>query len=325
MRPLASPGRRLAGLLVAGALGLAALGSSSVTAPAPAGAADLNHAAVVIDTGDGQVRKYCLAFPEEAISGAEALRRLDVDPVFSSYGSKGEAVCSLCGVGCPAGDCFCNAKYWSYHRAGPGGAAYTTSRVGASSTEVRDGDVEGWRWGSGQAPPAATVGQVCDVPEPPARTSASATPSSTTSAPPAPTTTAAPAPGGGAPAPAGGAPSGATPTPAPSPTSPTSATGAGAAAPAPAPAAEPPEGDGPAAEDTAVAAGDPEALGADDLDGGDHGGRSDDLSSAAPTANRRDPGPEGGAGGVVGVAAFVVVLGGVLVWRARLRRADVRR
>lgn len=322
MSPLAWSGRRLASLLVAGGLGLAALGSSSVTAPVPAGAADLNHAAVVIDTGDGQVRKYCLAFPEEAISGAEALRRLDVDPVFSSYGSKGEAVCSLCGVGCPAGDCFCNAKYWSYHRAGPGGEAYTTSRVGASSTEVRDGDVEGWRWGSGQAPPAATVGQVCDVPEPPARTAASASPSSTTTAPPASTTTAAPAPAGGtpAPAPATGAPAGPTPTPSPTPSP---ASPAGVPAPGPAPATEPPPDAAPVA-DTAAAPGDPEALGAGDLGGDDHAASSDDVSSAAPTANRRDPAPDGGAGSVVGVAAFVVVLGGVLAWRARLRRADVR-
>lgn len=320
MRPLASSGRRLAGLLVAGALGLAALASSSVTRPAPAGAADLNHAAVVIDTGDGQVRKYCLAFPEEAISGAEALRRLDVDPVFSSYGSKGEAVCSLCGVGCPAGDCFCNARYWSYHRAGPGGEAYTTSRVGASSTEVRDGDVEGWRWGSGQAPPSATVGQVCDVPEPPARTTAAASPASTTTAPPASTTTAPPA-AGGAPAPP---PAGAPPGPSPSPSSPTAPAGGPAPVAVPAPSADPLPGDAPVAEDPAAGAGDPAVLGADDLAGDDHAGSSDDLSSAAPTANRRDPAPEGGPGGVVGVVAFVVVLGGVLGWRARLRRADVR-
>lgn len=320
MRSFGSPGRRLAGLLVAGGLGLAALGSGSVAAPAPAGAADLNHAAVVIDTGDGQVRKYCLAFPEEAISGAEALRRLDVDPVFSSYGSKGEAVCSLCGVGCPAGDCFCNAKYWSYHRAGPGGEAYTTSRVGASSTEVRDGDVEGWRWGSGQAPPAATVGQVCDVPEPPARTSASASPSPTTTAPSASTTTAPPAPAGGTPAPppATGAPAGPTPTPAPSPTSPI------AAAPAPAPSLDAPPGDATVAADATTAPADSGAVGTDDPAGDDHAASTGDLSSAAPTANRRDPAADGGPGGALGLAAFVVVLGGVLVWRTRLRRADVR-
>jgi hypothetical protein len=297
---------------------VAALGSSPLTVPAPAGAADLNHAAVVIDTGDGQVRRYCLAFPEASISGAEALRRLDVDPVFSSYGSKGEAVCSLCGVGCPAGDCFCNAKYWSYHRAGPGGEAYTTSRVGASSTEVRDGDVEGWRWGSGQAPPAATVGQVCDVPEPPARTSASASPSSTTTAPPASTTTAVQAPAGAAPAPPpAGAPSG--PAPSPSPTTP-----AAGPAPAPAPSADPGPGDATVVADATVAPSDPEALGADEVAGDDHAASADDLSSAAPTANRREPEPEGGPAGAVGLAAFVVVLGGVLVWRARLRRPDVR-
>lgn len=278
--------------------------------PAPAASDEPNHAAVVIDTGDGKVRKFCLAFPEESISGVEALRRIDADPVFASYGSKGEAVCALCGVGCPSSNCFCDgSKFWAYHRAGPGGEKYTASRVGASSTEVRDGDVEGWRWGSGEAPPPATVSEVCDVPEPPARTSSSATTSPSTTAPPATTTTTAP------PAPADEVP-------APARADATTWAGGGGSAPAPAPAVTPPPTvEAGATEDpSAPAAGD--AGGADDAVTDTRSG--DDLSAAAPTGNTRGPDAGGGVGGAAGLVAFVVVLGAVLGWRVRLRRADVR-
>lgn len=313
--------RRLAGLLVAGGLTLAAAGGSAVAGPPPAGAADLNHAAIVIDTGDGEVRRFCLAFPEASISGAEALRRIDVDPVFSSYGAKGEAVCSLCGVGCPAGDCFCNAKYWSYHRAGPGGEPYATSRVGASSTEVRDGDVEGWRWGAGQAPPAATVGQVCDVPEPPARTASA--PSSTTTAAPPPATSAPPASSGGSasPPPPSPAPG---PAPAPSATAPAKPTSPTGPAPAGDGATDALHGEPVPTGEVPAPAGEVTAEPTTDESDGD--GATGDLRAAAPTANTRERAAGGeGFGGPLGVAAFLVVLGGVLGWRARLRRSNVTR
>jgi hypothetical protein len=85
------------------------------------------------------------------------------------------AVCSLCGVGCgDPTDCFCDpARYWSYHRAAPGDPKYTFSSRGASTTEVRDGDVEGWKWGKGEPPELTTVGKVCKIDEPPARPASS--------------------------------------------------------------------------------------------------------------------------------------------------------
>ena len=120
-----------------------------------------NRAAVIVDTGQ-EVKRVCVRFDEESLSGAEILRRAGVDPVFASYGSNGEAVCALCGVGCPSDSCFCDrSRYWAYARAEDGRTRFTTSQVGSSSTRVGNGDVEGWRWGTGTPPPFESVEVVC--------------------------------------------------------------------------------------------------------------------------------------------------------------------
>ncbi len=134
-----------------------------------------HRAAVIVDTGT-QVKSVCVRFREESLTGIEALARANVDPVLHGFAGKGAAVCALCGVGCPAGEsCLtCNAegKFWSYSRSLAGSGSLRTSGVGASSTTVRDGDVEGWRYGQGGTPPFATVEQVCG--EEPAATSTTA-------------------------------------------------------------------------------------------------------------------------------------------------------
>lgn len=123
---------------------------------------DLNAAAVVIDTGT-QVRKICVRFSEPELTGEELLRRAKVDAVFAEY-SIGQAVCSLCGTGCPADDCFCESgttgRYWNYSRDGEAG--WQRSSLGASSTTVRDGDVDGWAWGTeGAVPPWIGFESIC--------------------------------------------------------------------------------------------------------------------------------------------------------------------
>ncbi len=278
-----------------------------------AAAATVHHAAVVVDTSDGKVRRFCLAFPEESISGAEALRRIESEAVFATYGGKGQAVCALCGVGCPSGDCFCDrSKFWAYHRAGPGGANYEYSRAGASATAVRDGDVEGWKWGTGAAPPAGTVGEICGVAEPPVRAASggSAVPSTTTTAPTAdegstdPTTSPT---AGAVPTTAIAPPQEFAPA-APPPPSPPPPTPLGAAE-APTTPSDPPtvttSGAG------YVAAPPPATSGSDPSE-----------EAVAPTPNRS----EGlGVGALAAPVTFVLLLGGILLWRARLRRGNVRR
>jgi hypothetical protein len=157
--------------------------------PARAASAPLNRAVVVVDTGT-IVRRVCVRFPEDSISGKEALDRADVDPVYRPYGGNlGVAVCSLCGVGHAYAECLGtggSASYWAYWRAQGGAPSFTRSGYGVSNTRVRDGDVEGWGWGTGGAPPFAPVVEVCGT---------EVAPPTTGSPPPAvPTTTAGRAP-----------------------------------------------------------------------------------------------------------------------------------
>jgi hypothetical protein len=146
---------------------LAATGACHVAGPVSAASTE-HRAAVIVDTGT-TVKRVCVRFTEDSISGKEALDRAGVDPVYRSYGgSLGSAVCSLCGVGRSYADCLgsgASATYWAYWRAAAGATSFTRSSFGVSSTRVRDGDVEGWRWGVSEAPPFALVTEVCG-PEP---------------------------------------------------------------------------------------------------------------------------------------------------------------
>lgn len=266
-------------------------GAGAVVAqPAPE-----QRAAVVVDTGT-EVRRVCVRFTEESLTGIEALVRAGTDPVLRAFAGKGAAVCSLCGTGCPGdGSCLtCDpaGRFWSYSRAPSGTGTLRTSGVGASSTTVRDGDVEGWRWGTGGSPPFATVAEVCG--EVAAATTTSTAAATTTTAA-SPVTT---APGAGAatttirgpsprsPAPATTAP--AATTPAPTTTAPTAAAGGS-------PAPTPPEGPVPSTAAVATTA--------------PAGG---DLASS----RRRDT----DGGGPWGLAAFAATLAGLVGWSAAARR-----
>lgn len=144
----------------------------------------LNAAAVVIDTGT-QVRKICVRFSEPELTGEELLRRAKVDAVFAEY-SIGQAVCSLCGTGCPADDCFCESgttgRYWNYSRDGEAG--WQRSSLGASSTTVKDGDIDGWAWGTeGAVPPWIGFESICVETDAGASPESAATPARVTATP----------------------------------------------------------------------------------------------------------------------------------------------
>jgi hypothetical protein len=155
----------------------AAAGPPRATGPAPAGAQPLNEAAVIVETGTGTWRTV-IRFAQDSVSGLEALQLAGADPVTYGFGGVGTAVCALHGVGRPAGpNCLGgdgDPRYWAYFRAPAGATAFQYSPIGAGATRVRDGDVEGWRWGTGQAPayrslpalatPTVSVGDVT-VPE----------------------------------------------------------------------------------------------------------------------------------------------------------------
>jgi hypothetical protein len=150
----------------------AMLAAAGLAVPAAAGD---SRAVVVIDTGQS-VRWVDISFSGE-ISGIEALELAGANPVTSAYAGQGIAVCGLDGVGHDSSDCLgtpSDPQYWAYYRASSESTGWSYSRGGASGVIVRDGDVEGWRYGTGAAPRVA-VCSVTDcappapepVPEPP--------------------------------------------------------------------------------------------------------------------------------------------------------------
>lgn len=118
-------------------------------------AGTMHRAAVIVDTGDNVTTAY-VEFSEDSISGLELLQRAGFSPETYGFSGLGAAVCRMAGKGCEVGQsCLtCDSgNYWSYSRAPSGSNSFTSSRVGASSARVADGDIDGWKYGTGGAPP----------------------------------------------------------------------------------------------------------------------------------------------------------------------------
>lgn len=139
-------------------LAAASVAFAFVAAPRPASAAGTNRAAVVVEV-NGVIHTAKVTFSAGSISGLDALRSAGFNPLVRVFGANGGAVCALdiggTTIGCPA-DSTCltcdEPRYWAYFRAPAGATQYTYSPAGAGLTQVHDGDVEAWSWGTGSAP-----------------------------------------------------------------------------------------------------------------------------------------------------------------------------
>lgn len=154
------PRNRARWLLVFVAL-WACIGAGPWAVPA---SASVSSAVLVVDTGS-EVRRVVVSFGGDSISGLEALSLAGTNPETLGYGGSGSAVCRLFGVGHPASPQTClgtpsDQRYWAYFRAPAGSSSFRYSGVGAGATRVGNGDVEGWRFGFGEAPPYSSF---CDV------------------------------------------------------------------------------------------------------------------------------------------------------------------
>jgi hypothetical protein len=116
-------------------------------------ATDLSFAGVVVRHDDGRMSYGYVGFTENEINGIELLRRTGLDVVTIQFGGLGEGVCSIDAHGCPSSECrarVCQGPtdadpYWQYFRqAEPGD--WQALALGASSTKVQDGDLDGWSW-----------------------------------------------------------------------------------------------------------------------------------------------------------------------------------
>jgi hypothetical protein len=113
----------------------------------------LNHAGVVVRHGDGRITYAYVAFPEERLTGIELLARTGIEQITLPFGGLGAAVCQLEGEGCDVTVCrrrVCQGPsdddpYWRYFRREPSGV-WRPLALGASATEVHDGDIDGWSW-----------------------------------------------------------------------------------------------------------------------------------------------------------------------------------
>jgi hypothetical protein len=151
-RSLAShPGRfggnRRARATLAAGLGLvlALLLSAAVAAARPADPGSTGHGYIIVQLGDRDLVARAITFTTP-ISGLRALELSGLNVVTATFGW-GSAVCSIEGVGCPATNCFCGGtSFWNYNYWD--GNAWQGYLVGADTSALNDGAVEGWRWGA---------------------------------------------------------------------------------------------------------------------------------------------------------------------------------
>jgi hypothetical protein len=142
--------------------------------PTVAEAATPHRAAVIVDTG-ASVYRVVITFTEDSITGIDALQRANADPVVYTFNGQGGAVCRIFGVGRDAGPgCLGgqdgDSRYWAYFKAPAGTSSFKYATVGAGQSKVHDGDVEGWRFGTGAAPEFVTLQSLTGPPQGPGPT-----------------------------------------------------------------------------------------------------------------------------------------------------------
>jgi hypothetical protein len=120
---------------------------------------------------DGSTFTQCVEVDTPEATGLDVLRQSGLGFIFEPGGGMGTTICKIGETGCdfPGEDCFCQClgnpcQYWTYWYEAEGQWKY--SPLGISSRVVKDGDVEGWVWGSGQeAPPAEILAHdMCSTP-----------------------------------------------------------------------------------------------------------------------------------------------------------------
>ncbi len=162
-------------------LALAGITGGVALAPGPSAHAADSRAVVIVDTGSG-VHRTVVTFGG-TITGLQALELAGASPVTVGYSGQGAAICALYGVGHEASSSDClgtpdDPSYWAYFKSPAASSGWTYSRGCACSSVVHDGDVEGWRFGTGQQPPYSSfcaVAGCAPPPAPPAPTAAPAT------------------------------------------------------------------------------------------------------------------------------------------------------
>ena len=194
MKARAITAAMIAALLVAMSAGGALMAHGAVTPNPPlvcsssqgtTGAA--HHAGLVVTFGDGRLpQRFCIGFDADSISGVELLQSSPL-PLLLVGGGLGAAVCAIDGVGSANNSsyttCFdTRPNSWAYfhYTFTDGVGAWAFSNRGAGQSPVKDGDVDGWSWGSGvNTPPVPPDGVFAAAATPTDAPTASQTPAPT--------------------------------------------------------------------------------------------------------------------------------------------------
>jgi hypothetical protein len=142
----------VATIVVVAGVAIAALAPGAPLAATCAGAGP-NHAALVVEHGDGSVVTRCVAFDTASITGEQLLDSSGVAWSGQTFGGYGRAVCALDSepihyASCPGGD-----SYWAVFNA-TGAGRWQLSALGISSLKLADGDALGFRYVSSSGDPA---------------------------------------------------------------------------------------------------------------------------------------------------------------------------
>jgi hypothetical protein len=120
-----------------------------------------HRAGLVVFSSDGSVYTACVSFGEDVLSGLDLLQRSGMSLQTATNPNQGVAVCEIDGVGCSSNDCFCSMPdYWSYWQRNNEGWAY--SAIGSAQSQVIDGDVNAWSWGTGNPPADISFQNICE-------------------------------------------------------------------------------------------------------------------------------------------------------------------
>ncbi|MEM7481546.1 MAG: hypothetical protein AAF481_10255 [Acidobacteriota bacterium] len=95
------------------------------------------------------------------VSGIDILTLSGLDLAYETAAGGGVLVCRIDSAGCdfPAEGCLCqcesgdSCRFWSYWQRPPGASAWQRAERGGAGSMARDGGVEGWVFGAGDAPP----------------------------------------------------------------------------------------------------------------------------------------------------------------------------
>jgi hypothetical protein len=133
-------------------------------------AASTHRVALVVEHGDGAVKRICVGFSASVstVTALSVLQSSGLENGTESYGSLGTAVCQIDNEPAQYTTCLpASGSYWVLFISKAGGAWATSSR-GVSNTFVADGDAVGFRYDpqAGADPPPPSSAGTCPVATP---------------------------------------------------------------------------------------------------------------------------------------------------------------